>query len=48
MDKTPTVFLLHIRDAINQIEEYVAGFWKTVHEDVIALKTALQPLLATP
>lgn len=26
MDKLPTVFLLHIRDSINQIEEYVAGF----------------------
>jgi len=26
MDKTPTVFLLHIRDAINQIEEYVADY----------------------
>ena len=25
MDKSPTVFLLHIRDAIAQIEEYVAG-----------------------
>ena len=26
MDKTPTVFLLHISDAINQIEEYIIGF----------------------
>jgi uncharacterized protein with HEPN domain len=26
MDKTPTVFLLHIRDAIHQIEEYIAGY----------------------
>ena len=26
MDKTPTVFLLHIRDAINQIVEYVADY----------------------
>jgi len=26
MDKTPTIFLLHIRDSINQIEEYVADF----------------------
>lgn len=25
MDKSPTVFLLHIRDSINQIEEYVVG-----------------------
>jgi len=26
MDKSPTVFLLHIRDAINQIEEYIADY----------------------
>ena len=26
MNKTPTIFLLHIRDAINQIEEYVANY----------------------
>lgn len=26
MVKTPTVFLLHIRDAIIQIEEYVEGY----------------------
>lgn len=26
MNKSPTVFLLHIRDSINQIEEYVTGF----------------------
>lgn len=26
MDKSPTVFLLHIRDSIHQIEEYVSGF----------------------
>jgi uncharacterized protein with HEPN domain len=112
MHKSPTVFLLHIRDAIRQIEEYVAGFsyeqflgdkrsqdavirqleiigeatknledefkqqnaeipwreiadfrnilaheywdvdlaivWKTVHEDVVLLKTALLPLIQVP
>ncbi len=26
MDKTPAVFLLHIRDAIVQIEKYIAGY----------------------
>ncbi|KUK79696.1 MAG: Uncharacterized protein XD95_0201 [Microgenomates bacterium 39_7] len=26
MDKTPTIYLLHIRDSINQIEEYVADY----------------------
>jgi|SRR3989339_50652 len=26
MDKTPTVFLLHIKDAIEQIEKYVDGY----------------------
>jgi uncharacterized protein with HEPN domain len=112
MDKTPTVFLLHIRDAIYQIEQYTVNYsyeaflkdnktqdavirqleiigeattnleetfkndnseipwreisdfrnvlaheywdvdlaivWKTVHEDVSALKVALLPLIKTP
>jgi uncharacterized protein with HEPN domain len=26
MNKTPEIFLLHIRDSINQIEEYVADY----------------------
>ena len=26
MDKTPSIFLLHIKDSIERIEEYVSGF----------------------
>lgn len=109
MDKTPAIFLLHIRDAINKIEKYVLAYsyeqfledektqdavvrqleiigeatinlddafkndnvdipwreisdfrnvlaheywdvdleiiWRTIHEDLVALKTALIPII---
>lgn len=34
MDKTPNIFLLHIKDAIEQIEKYIAGYsYKQFAED---------------